>query len=645
MCLIGYLIVLEEGYNMRKTILLKYGGAIALLLIVCASTAATAAPAQGPPKWSSDFRPHGGYVDEILFSIYTTSEIPQAMLALQSGAIDAYDERVLSTYLPSLVPDPNIEIKVSLGSMYRCLVLNSQRFPLNITGYRRAIAFGMDKYRINMEAIGGAGQPLDSYVPLVATEWQVEDQLPTHFYDKDIVSGNASLDAAGFIDLNNDGWRDYDTDKSGTLTAGDLDSADFAIELWPTLDYGPAIAATTIAAEGMAEMGLKATVVEKDWNWLVNEVENGNHWIICWTENLPVINPPKILYDYYRTGTPDNALYYRFSNATIDAVLDDMIAATTPEDVKYYAKIATEMLAFEQPLIVAYNDANIDAYRIDKFEGYFLFSGLGVTNGQNPYAATKVKLKSGAYGGTFKYCLSEKMDTQNVIMVSTGYEATVQQYVYESLWNVDPNTWEPIPGLAYDWEIEDTTASGWVQTGQKFTFYLYDNVTWHDGEDFTSEDVKYSFMNIWPQSPQRPPELADIYNVTTPDDYTVEIWVNKTGFFEWASTTYGISILPQHIWSKIPNVTGELNDSVMAGTGPYYWNQRVPGEYISLKRYDDWRWDIRDVPVQTTPTTTPPSTTGPTTTTTSKPSPMDALMIFTGLSVATIFAVIRRRRK
>ncbi|WP_455463799.1 hypothetical protein, partial [Candidatus Hodarchaeum mangrovi] len=118
---------------MRKTILLKYGGAIALLLIVCASTAATAAPAQGPPKWSSDFRPHGGYVDEILFSIYTTSEIPQAMLALQSGAIDAYDERVLSTYLPSLVPDPNIEIKVSLGSMYRCLVLNSQRFPLNIT--------------------------------------------------------------------------------------------------------------------------------------------------------------------------------------------------------------------------------------------------------------------------------------------------------------------------------------------------------------------------------------------------------------------------------------------------------------------------------------------------------------------------------
>jgi ABC-type transport system substrate-binding protein len=638
---------------MGKMKLMSIGGAMVLLSLVCFSTAV--ATPMTTNVWASEFTPHGGYIDELVFVVYTTTEIPQAMLALQAGTIDAYDERVLSSYLPGLVSNPDIEVKVSLGSMYRVLVLNSQKFPINITGFRRAMAFGMNKYQINTEAVGGAGVPLDSYVPVIATEWAVEDELPTRFYDKDIVSGNASLEAAGFIDFDDDGYREYDANGNGVWDAGvDLEDTDplLQVELWPTLEYGPAIAATTVTANGMEEMGLHASVVEKDWNTLVNAIEAGEHWVACWTENLPVVNPPKVLYDYFRTGTPDNVLYYRFSNATIDAKLDQMNAATTQEDVKTFSREATMMLAYEQPLIVCYNDANIDAYRTDEFTGFFNFAGRGITNGNNPYVATEVKKADGTLGGVFRYCLSEKLDTTSVILVSTGYEATVMQYVYESLWNIDPNTWDPIPGLAYEWDIEQTTAGvggAWVQDGQKFSFTLYDNATWHDGTPLTSEDVKYSFDTVWPQSPQRPDEMDDIYNVTAPDAYTVELWVNKTGYFEWAAATNGVSIVPKHIWQQgeadfttwIPD--GQ-NNTEMVGSGPFKWNEYVPGEYISMLRYEDWRWDIRDVPAPPEETTTTTTEAGETTTTTEDDANFSTVSIIAGLGFAVAIFYKRRRR-
>ena len=42
-------------------------------------------------NWSSSFRPNGAYVDELRYVIYNSTEIPQAMSALQNGDLDAYD--------------------------------------------------------------------------------------------------------------------------------------------------------------------------------------------------------------------------------------------------------------------------------------------------------------------------------------------------------------------------------------------------------------------------------------------------------------------------------------------------------------------------------------------------------------------------
>ncbi len=600
---------------MRKRRLLDFLSMVMLLAIVMASNAFSTPKyimQIHTDKWSGDWRPYGGYVDEIEFIIYTETETDQAMMALQNGDIDAYDERVLQDDIASLVSDPDVDVTFTPSVRYRALTLNCARFPTNITAFRRAMAYGFDKYRANVECIGGIGMPQDSYIPLISTEWEVESILTEHFYEANYISGNSSLENAGFTDLDGDGWREYDRNGNGVWDASiDLDDDEYAdggiMELFATAGYDPAIIACTIASEGLAKMGIRSYVVEMPFSYIFDELLAGTAWVACWTEGVPYVNTVKLLFDNFAVGgryNIDPYNYYHFTNATISAILEDMVASSDIDVVKAKAREASLLLAFEQPQIVCYNDVNIGAFRNDKFDGFFEFAGAGWTSGDNWACATKVRLKDslgGPYGGTFKYCLSDNMNTLNPYLQQTGYDATVFQYIYETLWNIDPYTWDPIPGLAYNWLIEETTASGDIQNGQKFTFYLYENETWHDGEPFNAADVNHS-IHMWRDSPYHNPEMGDIYKIEMPDGptgYTIELYVNKTGFFEFADTTQ-FYITPEHIWKDVTNVTSYApSEADMIGTGPYYMDVRVPGEYISLLRHDNWRWDIRDVPLET----------------------------------------------
>jgi ABC-type transport system substrate-binding protein len=561
-------------------------------------------------RWSSDFRPHGAYVDEIKF--VTTDK---NYWALVIGDVDAYHDQIQLD--PMGYPeDPDITVEFSPSTLYKQLVLNSGRFPTNITAFRRAMAFGFDKYRAIHECIMGFGIPQDSYIPQIATEWEVESQLTEHFYEPDFVSGNISLENAGFIDLDDDGWREYDKNHNGLWDAGvDLDDDDpsLVMDMYATADYDPDIIVCQTAQDGLEQMGIRSNVIEKDYSTLLMDASNGSFWGFSFNTVIDPINPPAFLYNDFRTNQDSTDTIFWFSNSTIDATLDEMMAATTLEEVKEKAAEATTLLTFEQPAIVCYNKVHINGYRTDRFSGFFEFKGYGYT-GRNPYCGTKVHLKDsigGPLGSTFNMSKFGDLETTNIRLVNDVSTEMVMGYIYEKLWNIDPNTWDPIPGLAYDWDIEQTTANGDIRDGQKFTFYLYENETWHDGEPFTAADVNHS-IHMWQANPNHGPEMWDIYKVEIPDNYTIELYVNETGYFKWADTT-SFYVTPEHIWREVANVTAYSPPvAEVIGTGPYKLDVWIPGEHISLLRHEDWRWYIREDRVLTTSTISTDSKTSPT---------------------------------
>ncbi|MFW9779185.1 MAG: hypothetical protein ACFFE8_10060, partial [Candidatus Heimdallarchaeota archaeon] len=65
-------------------------GFFLLLVVMSSSTATITAQAPTSSMWASEYTHHGGYVDELWWRVYGSGETAQAMLALESGEIDAH---------------------------------------------------------------------------------------------------------------------------------------------------------------------------------------------------------------------------------------------------------------------------------------------------------------------------------------------------------------------------------------------------------------------------------------------------------------------------------------------------------------------------------------------------------------------------
>jgi peptide/nickel transport system substrate-binding protein len=157
-----------------------------------------------------------------------------------------------------------------------------------------------------------------------------------------------------------------------------------------------------------------------------------------------------------------------------------------------------------------------------------------------------------------------------------------------------PGTGEIGPGLAEEWEVSDD--------GLTYTFTLREDVTFHDGSDLTSEDVKWSLeraINIaHPESAAY--LLGGIETIETPDDYTVVITLTEPSATFLPRLNYTVAtILPSDgdVYTAPDQPLDEpsageaeefINDEEIVGSGPYELTEYTPGESLTLEAFDDY---------------------------------------------------------
>lgn len=510
---------------------------------------------------------------------------------------DGYSEQYSRDNLPYYMPIPGVAISTEPGDMYRMFCLNCGRFPTNITGYRRALAYALDKGAVVQASTGGLAWLQDCALPVDLGNWTFEDQLLETYYARDITSANSSLEAAGFRDLDGNGWRDYDADNSTTLTSGDILDVDFKIDLFHSEGHAPSGNAVEIAMQSLRLCGIMADVDPQDYYEMLDRISAGDYWLSCFT--LTNVNSADLLYELFHSSTESNQWYFEgWTNATYDQYAENLMAAPTLEEVNHWAWKCQELLWYEQPMIVCYNDVYIYEYRVDVWEGYV---NMACRNrlGANPWTWIHIRLKEeaggpfGCYPTEYVCVIDYGMDTTNVIMSNSDHADLIFMNIYSKLRAIDPFTWEPVPDLAYNWTLETTVASGDIQDGQKWTFNLYENVTWHDGTPLTSADVAYTLDTIARYDPHREERVKHIYRIESPNDHIVEIYSNQTGYLE-IFNALDYYILPKHVWEPQFNFTSWVpaTPTDLIGSGPYKWGNHEAGQFVSLERYSDWHFGI-----------------------------------------------------
>src|SRR5699024_9679970 len=125
------------------------------------------------------------------------------------------------------------------------------------------------------------------------------------------------------------------------------------------------------------------------------------------------------------------------------------------------------------------------------------------------------------------------------------------------------------------------------EDGKIITFHLRQGITFHNGEEMTSEDVIASLERWQEKSSQ-----AKTYHGETvfkaEDDYTVIAEMNESttlDMYVLADMTQFASIMPKEI---IDNASDDGVQEIV-GTGPYHLEEWKQDQYIHLKKFEDYQ--------------------------------------------------------
>lgn len=153
----------------------------------------------------------------------------------------------------------------------------------------------------------------------------------------------------------------------------------------------------------------------------------------------------------------------------------------------------------------------------------------------------------------------------------------VNAAIFNQLTRVDKDSLQPSPDLALSW-APDADGLGW-------TFNLRPNVTWHDGQPFTADDVKYTFDQILnPNTNTRlRGDFSVISEVQVKDPGTVYFRLQKPFSPLPVFMSYTAGIVPKHVLDNQDiNTASDFNSKEPIGTGPFMIKEYVSGSYVTL---------------------------------------------------------------
>ena len=136
-----------------------------------------------------------------------------------------------------------------------------------------------------------------------------------------------------------------------------------------------------------------------------------------------------------------------------------------------------------------------------------------------------------------------------------------------------------VPALAKSWDYDEATYT--------YTFHLEENVKWHDGEPFTTEDVKFTIEAIMdPENgSENAPNYEDVAEINVIDENTVafRLTAPNAAFLDYMT----MAILPKHLLEGEDMQSSSFFRNPV-GTGPYRLESWDEGQAIILVRNEDY---------------------------------------------------------
>jgi ABC-type transport system substrate-binding protein len=593
----------------------------------------------------------GPFVEKIRFVCagksqddYYTAHDEQTIM-LMNGDVDIISGTIKSDEYYNLVEADNIEIVTGYRYGYDISYFNCEKWPFNITEFRKAILLAMDKHE-TVEVWQDGGILHDGCLPRSHPAC-IENELP-HYYDEDISEAAEILDNLGFIDSDEDGEREG---------PGGIELEEFEIVYLQPTQSGPLFRdLNNVTARALTKLNF-STSLTRHYSFSQNDERyaSGDFDIIF----SSIVWRTMDLLRWSQFWISDAWSKYGYNpgkwfNTSWDSLAQVIENSLDYDEIINAAKEMQRIWHEECPAIIHGQRLYHTAYRTDDFEG---IQHNPLVGAPNFFTALKVHEKDSQSwdntGGTYSWAIPmdsgfarpQFPELSGPTPHDIGWYSAfpIMQLTQDSLVRIGPQL-EDIPWLAQEWLIETHADDPSVPEGNmRITVDVVQNATWSDGTPITADDFIYTINfhrdndNTHEYLENRDYDLrADIvsYYSTIPTEFIVEF--NTESYWNWHSICY-LSVLPSHQSDMLDFLQSTNNyDSEsftdLAYAGPFKPTEWIVDEYIELSQNEYYWKNPRHLE--------PPITSTTTTTTSTTPPPDFTFIMISGIVAASIIIIV-----
>ncbi|TFG10170.1 hypothetical protein EU538_02755 [Candidatus Thorarchaeota archaeon] len=533
----------------------------------------------------------GPYVDELVFNVIEGFD--QQALALQNGDIDLIGDDIPHEFVETLETDEDINVTSRLRNGYGYVSINTVKYPLNITAFRRAVAFALDKETISNEIWNGYSVPLDSCVPKI-NPFSIEGQLSYSYYGNDSAYGNQLLDSGGFLDVDDDGVREAPDGSDFSVLIEYSSSSSIAEQICNEFADTLSSLRVNASAAGSSYPAEYKLYYHEDYDMIFTGASFSG-WDVDW-----------LAYAFWSEYAEHTSFwnYPNFRNATYDSYREQLLYSVDYDDV-YTAAIEMQRIwVYECPEIVCYENQMLSAYRTDRYEGHMTAIESGAASWWTKYLVRLKESHGGPIGGTFRVSNSLDIETLNFMITSSSYTWNVLEMIYDPLFREGPD------GSLIPWMVSDYSIDSVQPNTTRIVVDLHEDLLWSDGSSLTSEDAARTFQ-FYRDAPGHPygSELTDLSQVLYSGSHRFILEFNSSSYWHF-TTVARMPLLPKEVLDAIGeenwNTWNPRPEDGMVTSGPFVVSEHAVGEYVSLvpnRYYFRLPRSHREIPVSSSAST------------------------------------------